>query len=94
MSLTLGDPGGMRWKASDLRARAADVRTRIEWVRKQAASLRFDGPGGDRFRQRIAQWEGESESIANEMDDIAHYLVREAHVLDEIHRAEQKLVGH
>lgn len=94
MTLTLGDPAAMRWKASDLRARAADVRTRIEWIRNQIAAMQFEGPAAERFRERMAQWERDSDSVASELDDVASYLFRQADVLEEIQRAERRLVGH
>ena len=91
---TPGDPAGMRAKAQDLRARANDVRARIEWVRQHRGTMHFQGGAADRFRQQMAQWERDTDSVAYGLEQTAAYLMREAANLEQIQRAEARKVAH
>lgn len=82
MSVTLpevaGDPGGMRALAASLRRAAGQIEQVVASASAAVASTTFEGPAGDRFRQRETAGERSITSAATVLSGLAGTLERVA----------------
>lgn len=86
-----GDAEGMRARAFELRSLANEVQAISHDVEAARGSLQFEGPAGDRIRNRIHSARSAPASAAQQLYETAAYLTTEADRLEQVQAAWRSL---
>jgi uncharacterized protein YukE len=70
----VGDPAGMRALAARLRADAASLDGLSARARGAVASLSFEGPKAERFRDHVVSTHARARALSQQMNDAAAQL--------------------
>jgi uncharacterized protein YukE len=85
-----GDPAGMRALAAFLRGIASDVGSQSSDLRGEVASMTFEGPAGDAFRERMQSLTERARPAADELLELAGLLERSATEVEAAQRERER----